>query len=79
VARKALSGCQLPFDHFLFGRIKDKLKGLTVASALHLHRAKKQTAQSIDRLILMVICNQWTARANWMERTLNEFPEESRK
>jgi hypothetical protein len=51
-----------PSDYFLFGDIKDKLNGLSFPSALHLHRARKQTVQLIDRLILMATFDQWVAR-----------------
>jgi hypothetical protein len=52
-----------PFDYFLFGHIKDKLKGLSFPSALHLHRAIKQRVQSIDRSTLMATFDQWIVRA----------------
>jgi hypothetical protein len=35
-------------DSFLFGHVKDKLKGLSFPSALRLHHAIKQTMNSIN-------------------------------
>jgi hypothetical protein len=50
-------------DYFLFGYLKDKLKGLLCPPPLHFHRAIKQTVQSIDRLTLMASFDPWIVRA----------------
>jgi hypothetical protein len=50
-------------DYSRFSSINDKPKVLSFPLALHLHRAGKQTMQSIDRSMLMATFDQWIARA----------------
>jgi hypothetical protein len=51
-----------PSDYFRFGDIKDKLHGSSFPSALYLHRATKQTMESLDRTILMATLDECITR-----------------
>jgi hypothetical protein len=49
-------------DSFRFDDIKDKLKGLSLPSALHPHHAMKQMVRAVRESILMATFDQWIAR-----------------